>query len=110
MHETRIRGLVLALAAALLLVLAPLAPVGALSAQLLPTSDSSKQTTLTGKLSQDDLGGYVLIEAQSGDSVSLVGLATELSSHVGETVRVTGRWTSDSSGGKTFTVTRIEKA
>jgi hypothetical protein len=64
--------------------------------------------TLTGMLSIDGNGGYVLIEEQSGDSVALQG-PQGLADHLGSTVKVSGRWVDDPDG-TYFLVKRVEAA
>ncbi len=70
--------------------------------------DNSTETTLVGKLSTDDGGGYVLVEAESGDQVALRG--EQLADYVDETVAVTGAWAQDAEGHSYFAVSSVQLA
>lgn len=98
-------GVVLAVA------LLTLAPAAAVVAQEDPAAEATaeEEVTLTGQLSADDQGGYVLIEEASGESIPLVS-AMDLSEHVDTTVNVTGKWAEDAEGNRTFEVSSVEPA
>lgn len=95
-------GVALAVA---LLTLAPAVAVVAQEAGMAETAE--EEVTLTGQLSADGQGGYVLIEEASGESIPLVS-ATDLSEHVDTTVNVTGKWAEDAEGSRTFEVSSVE--
>lgn len=97
-------GIALAVA---LLTLAPAAAVVAQEAEIGEAAE--EEVTLTGQLSADDQGGYVLIEEASGESIPLVS-AMDLSEHVDTTVNVTGKWAEDAEGNRTFEVSSVEPA
>lgn len=68
-----------------------------------------EQVTLTGQLAESEAGGYVLIEQESGESITITGPA-ELAQAVGTRVRLTGRWVEDGHGYRYFAVTKVERA
>lgn len=90
---------------ALAVGLLTLAPAAAVVAQEAETAE--EEVTLTGQLSTDDGGGYVLIDEASGESIPLVS-AVDLSGHVDTTVNVTGKWAEDAEGNRTFEVSSVE--
>jgi hypothetical protein len=92
----RLNGYGVALAA-VLLVLAP-------AAALLAAEEEA--VSLTGQLTTDEAGAYVLIEQESGDSIVLRG-SSELADHVGSMVKITGKWAEDSEGYKYFEVSKV---
>lgn len=96
---------------ALAVALLALAPAAAVVAQEDPAAaaPAEEEVTLTGQLSADDLGGYVLVEQESGESIPLVS-SLDLSAHVDTTVNVTGTWAEDEEGNKTFEVSSVEPA
>lgn len=87
--------------AAVLLVLAP--------AATLMAANEEEEVSLTGQLTTDEAGAYVLIEQESGDSIALRGVS-ELADHVGSMVKVTGKWAEDSEGYKYFEVSKVAPA
>lgn len=99
-----VKGFGVALAVALL----ALAPVAAVVAQEEEYA-AEEEITLTGQLSADDQGGYVLIDEASGESVPLVS-SMDLSEHVDARVNVTGKWTEDGEGNRIFEVSSVEPA
>ncbi|MGH9380140.1 MAG: hypothetical protein ACRD2Z_05960 [Thermoanaerobaculia bacterium] len=102
--KLHVKGFGVALAVALL----ALAPAVAVVAQEEEYA-AEEETTLTGQLSTDEQGGYVLIEEASGESVSLVA-SMDLSQHVDATVNVTGKWAEDEEGNRVFEVSSVEPA
>jgi glucose/arabinose dehydrogenase len=70
---------------------------------------TGQQTTLSGQLSKNDMGGYILVEEQSGDSITLQG-PEDLADHVGTKVTVTGRWATDADGNQYFEVSTVAPA
>ena len=70
---------------------------------------TGQQTTLTGQLSKNDMGGYVLVEEQSGDTITLQG-PEDLADHVGTKVSVTGKWATDADGNQYFEVSTVAPA
>jgi len=107
--DSRMRRLAVALAGALLLALAPFAPVVGQEVSETGDPETTQETTLTGQLSTDEMGGYVLIEGESGDSVKLQG-PEDLADHVGSNVVVTGTWEEDDEGVRYLQVTLVEPA
>lgn len=99
------------LGVALAVALLALAPAAAVVAQEDPAAaaPAEEEVTLTGQLSADDQGGYVLIDQASGESIPLVS-SIDLSAHVDTTVNVTGMWAEDAEGNKTFEVSSVEPA
>lgn len=95
------------LGAALAVALLALAPATAVLAQEGMSAD--EEVTLTGQLTTDDAGGYVLVEQESGDSITLAG-SVDFAEHVDSTVNVTGKWAEDSEGYRYFEVSYIESA
>jgi hypothetical protein len=91
---------------AALLALAVLAIGPAVSWAQEPGAAAEK--TLTGQLAGGGSGGYVLIESEGGEEISLKG-PDELSEHVGYEVRVTGQWAQDADGNGYFAVSRVER-
>jgi len=89
-----IYGLAALFAVALMLAVPSMAI--AQQAQTRGTTEQSK--ALTGQLSKNDDGGYVLTEQASGDSVRLQGSEEDLAKHVDSTVTVTGTWKTDKDG------------
>jgi len=65
------------------------------------------EVTLSGQLAQSAAGDYVLVEAESGDSIVLRGANDDLAGHIGSSVAVTGAWASDDEGREYFAVTSI---
>lgn len=96
---------------ALAVALLALAPATAVVAQVDPaaTARAEEEITLTGQLSTDEQGGYVLIEQASGDSIALVS-SMALAEYVDNTVNVTGKWAEDAEGNQTFEVSSVEPA
>lgn len=70
---------------------------------------TKEEVTLTGQLSNDEQGGFVLIERESGDSIALES-AMDLAAYVDSTVNVTGTWNQDAAGNLTFQVSHVEPA
>jgi hypothetical protein len=68
-----------------------------------------EEVTLIGQLAKSEAGGYVLIEQDSGDSITVTGPA-ELEHSVGAKVKLTGSWMEDESGARYFAVTKVEPA
>ena len=67
------------------------------------------KTTLTGQLSKNTDGDFLLVEQESGDQVLLKGSEQQLEEHVGHAVTVTGKW--DKEVGKDcFRVSSVERA
>ena len=95
-------GVVFTLALALLL-LGPAAGISTLQAE-----DEQMETTLSGQLSKNEAGSYVLVEQDSGDEVLLEGPET-LEEHLGAKVKVTGRWDKNDAGQDIFKVSAVER-
>lgn len=94
-------------ASLLALTLLVLTPVAALASD---GGDDKMKTTLTGQLSQDAGGAYVLVEEESGEQIRLAG-EQDLAQHIGTRVRVTGEWMDDTEdGNKIFRVDKVEAA
>lgn len=82
------------------------------SALLAEAPDERMETTLTGRLSQNVGGEYVLVEEESGDQIRLAAsdeLGYELEDHVGSQVKVAGEWVQDSTGEQIFQVSKVER-
>lgn len=106
----RVKNLVSPFGVALAVALLTLAPAAAVVAQEPGMAETAEEeVTLTGQISADDQGGYVLIDEASGESIPLVS-ATDLSEHVDTTVNVTGKWAEDAEGNRTFEVSSVEPA
>jgi hypothetical protein len=103
----RHRALLLTAVVALLLVV--LAPVSQAAAQS-KMGGTDQQTTLTGQLDHNDQAGYVLIDQDSGSSITLKGSEGDLAQNVGSKVTVTGKWANDSNGKRYFSVSKVQKA
>ena len=65
--------------------------------------------TLVGELAESEAGGYLLIEQESGDSIAVSG-SVMFGDHVGETVKLTGKWVEEEDGYRSFKVSKIEPA
>ncbi len=71
-------------------------------------AELEEEVTLLGQLSEDADGGYVLVDPESGDEVSLRGQEEALAEHLGSAVAVTGRWAEDDEAGPYFAVSAVE--
>lgn len=69
-----------------------------------------KESSLTGQISEDSTGQYVLTDPDNDDQVSLRGSDEELAEHVGAVVTVTGRWVKDDYGKVHFQVSTVKPA
>ncbi len=67
----------------------------------------SSDVTLAGLLAMDDEGGYVLVEGESGEEITLEGEG--LADYVDSTVEVTGGWATDDEDNHYFYVAGIER-
>lgn len=70
-------------------------------------AEEAKELSLSGTLSETEDGGYVLVEQESGEGISVRG-PDELADHVGSEVKVTGQWVKDDEGVEYFWVKAIE--
>lgn len=106
-HRANRFGVALAVA---LLALLPLLGAVAAWAQDEKPAGGDEEITLTGQLSFDeDMDGYVLLEAESGESIVLSG-SVDFAEHNDTKVEVTGKWAEDSEGFRYFEVSKIDPA
>lgn len=82
--------------------------VGAASADL-NNEKLKMKTSLTGQLSKNIDGDFLLVEQESGDQVLLKGSEQQLEDHVGHSVTVTGKWDKEAEK-DCFRVSRVERA
>lgn len=73
-------------------------------------TEMEEEISLTGRLSENSTGQYVLIDPESGDEVALQGSEDELAEYVGSTVTVSGRWAENDDGDEYFAVSSVEPA
>jgi hypothetical protein len=67
----------------------------------------AEEVTLIGQLTASDAGGYLLVEAESGESVTVTG-PEELAEHIGQKVKVTGEWVENEDGMRYFAAKKVE--
>lgn len=93
--------LVLGLVALTVLALAPIEVASA-------AAETPKEETLTGMVSRNEAGRFVLVEEESGNSVLLESAEPQvLADNEGLRVSVTGRW---SASRETFLVSKVTPA
>lgn len=93
-----------ALTALFALAVLALAPVAAYAG-----GEMKDEATLSGQLSKNADGTFVLAEEASGDSITLTAAVdtVKLADHAGKKVKVTGKWSADKTS---FAVSKIEAA
>lgn len=93
--------LILGLVAVTVLALAPMAAAAA-------AAEDPQETTLTGMVSRNEAGRFVLVEEEGGNSVLLESAEPQtLADNEGLRVSVTGRW---SASRETFLVSTVTPA